>query len=139
MIRVRTVPRGRRSGAILICVLTCTLIALSLAAAAMQLSLQSLRASKQTLRLRQTQWLLDAGIQRARRAVLRQDYSGERWSLSAEQLAGEEGVVIIEVELRDGATPTKETDDSAQGLATVTARYGDSPADTIQRSYTFAY
>ncbi len=121
----RTVPFRSRSGAILICVLTCTLISLSLAAAAMQVSLRALRASKQTLRLRQTQWLLDAGVQRARRAVLREDYSGEHWSLGAEQLAGEPGVVTIEIEARE--------------VATVTARYGGSAADTIQRTYTFTY
>lgn len=139
MTRVRAAPMRRRSGVILICVLTCTLISLSLAAAAMHLSLHALRVSKQTLRLRQTQWLLDAGVQRARQSVLQQDYSGESWSLAAEQLAGEPALVTIEIETREDTTAASVSGDKPLGLATVTARYGDSPADTIQRTYTFTY
>ena len=121
-----------RRGVVLVCVLACTLIAISLAASALQLAMHNARASKQELRLRQTQWLLQAGVQRARRALPRDDYLGEEWLVPADQLPESEGRVVIEVASSEGVA------DSLNRQVTVTAEYGSLGSQPLRRSHTFS-
>lgn len=118
-----------RAGAVLICVLACALIAMSLAASSIHLALQGARASKQNLRLRQTQWLLQAGVQRARQASQRQDYEGEQWIVPEEFLPESQGRIVIDVAASQA---------DLGRVITVTAEYGAGGMPPIRRTQTFS-
>ncbi len=121
--------RDTRIGTVLVCVLACGLIAITLGACAIRLAVGSARASKQTLRLRQTQWLLDAGVGRSQLRISNGNFEDELWQLSAEVLMEARGTVHIQVENAD----------SDSVLITVTAEYGPELANesTIRRSYAY--
>ncbi len=121
--------RVRRRGTALICVLVCGLIAITLGASAIRLSLMSARDGKQTLRLQQAQWLLEAGIQRAQLRFSEGNLDDEHWQLPAGALSESHATVQIEM------TET----DSESILVTVTAEYGRRPGSegNIRRSFTF--
>jgi hypothetical protein len=121
-----------RRGVVLVCVLACTLIAISLAASALHLAMHNARASKQELRSRQTQWLLQAGVQRARRALRSDDYLGEEWLVPADQLPESEGRVVIEV------APSERLADNLHWQVTVTAEYGSQGSQPLRRSHSFS-
>lgn len=121
-----------RAGAVLICVLACTLIAMSLAASSIHLALQGARASKQNLRLRQTQWLLQAGVQRAHQALQQPDYDGEEWIVPEEFLPESQGRVVIDV------TSANTDSEEAERFVTVTAEYGTAGLPPMRRSHSFA-
>lgn len=121
-----------RTGAVLICVLACTLIAISLAASSIHLALQGARASKQNLRLRQTQWLLQAGVQRAHQALQQPDYDGEEWIVPNEFLPESQGRIVIDV------TTANADSQEAKRFVSVTAEYGADGLPPMRRSYSFA-
>ncbi len=125
--------RSRRSGAVLVCVLACMLIATSMAASAVHLTMRGARASKQNLRSRQTQWLLQAGVQRAYSGLQRGDYSGEEWLVPANQLPESSGRVVIDV------VPVESASDQSTWQVTVTAEYGPSASQLTHRSHSFQY
>ncbi len=125
--------RSRRTGVVLVCVLVCMLIAVSMAASGVHLAMRGARASKQNLRLRQTQWLLRAGVERARAGLRRSGYAGEEWLVPATQLAGANGRVVISV------APLESPADQATTQVSVTAEYGSNPSELIRRSRSFQF
>lgn len=131
-----------RAGAVLICVLVCTLIAISLAASSIHLALQGARASKQNLRLRQTQWLLQAGLQRAHQALQQADYDGEEWIVPEEILPESRGRIVIDVTSANAESQEalQQVSDDApdKRFVTVTAEYGAAGLPPMRRSYSFS-
>ncbi len=76
-----------RSGVLIICVLVCIGIATSMMSLSTVGALRARRAMKQTHQLRQTEYLLDAGILRAATQLKNSDqYRGEQWEPKIEQL-----------------------------------------------------
>ena len=70
----------KRSGAILIAVLACLLVALSLVLTAVQSSIRARRECKEACLMRQTQLLVEAGALRAIEKLRKSyDYAGEIW------------------------------------------------------------
>jgi len=124
---------SRRSGAVLVCVLACMLIAVSMAASGVHLAMRGARASKQNLRSRQTQWLLQAGVERARSGLRRGDYSGEEWLVPASQLPESSGRVVI------GVAPVESGTDPLTWQVTVTAQYGPTASQLTRRSHSFQF
>lgn len=124
---------SRRSGAILVCVLACMLIAISMAASAVHLTMRGARASKQNLRSRQTQWLLQAGVERAYRGLQSGAYSGEVWLVPEDRLPESGGRVVIDV------APVESATDQSAWQVTVTAEYGPSASQLTHRSHSFNY
>lgn len=130
-----------RAGAVLICVLACTLIAMSLAASSIHLALQGARASKQNLRLRQTQWLLQAGVQRAHQALQQPDYDGEEWIVPEEFLPVSQGRIVIDVnsanaESQEALQQVPEAS-ALKRIVTVTVEYGAAGLPPMRRSHSF--
>ncbi len=123
----------RRSGAVLVCVLACMLIAISMAASAVHLTMRGARASKQNLRSRQTQWLVQAGVERACRGLQRGDYAGEEWLVPANQLPESSGRVVIDV------VPVESASDQSTWQVNVTAQYGPSASQLTQRRHSTVF
>jgi type II secretory pathway component PulK len=74
------IHRKPRSGALLICVLVCLLVASAMVTATTRSALQSRRDVRLQHQMRQTELLLDAGILRAVSQLQRSnDYQGETW------------------------------------------------------------
>jgi len=152
----------RRTGAVLISVLACLVVTTAIAALTVRQSLEARRQGRVERQLRQTQYLLDAGIRRAAER-LRADasYSGETWEPTA--ALARFGAVRVEIRVTavddddaadddaadDDATNTNATRDDASGdsptaAATgrqveITARLGpgESAAHATQLSYRF--
>ncbi len=118
---------NRRRGAVLICMLACCLTALSLSAISMQLALRSARESKHVLKLRQAEWLLNAGVLRAKNNLQDAQYTGETWDMPATVTRSDAAVVRITVE------PNAQAIESESSIVTITAVSGTSP-NTLQRS-----
>lgn len=79
-----TPSRGRRSGAVLIAVLVCLSIATAIATLTVRQSLDARRQGRVERQVRQTQYLLDAGIRRAIERLRADDrYAGETWEPTA--------------------------------------------------------
>ncbi len=77
---MRKQRKSPRKGAVLICVLTCMLVAMSLVATAIQMSIRSRRECKMAQQMRQTELLADAGQSRAIASLLdASEYVGESW------------------------------------------------------------
>lgn len=124
---------SRRMGVVLVCVLACMLIAISIAASGVHLAMRGARASKQNLRSRQTQWLLQAGVERARSGLQRGDYAGEEWLVPASQLPESGGRVVI------GVVPVESATDPLTWQVTVSAQYGSPPSQLTRRSHSFQF
>ncbi len=72
--------RKPHSGALLICVLVCLLVASAMVTATTRSALQSRRDVRLQHQMRQTELLLDAGVLRAASQLQRSnDYEGETW------------------------------------------------------------
>lgn len=81
---IRTTPAYRRTGAVLIGVLVCLSIATAIAALTVRHSLDARRQGRVERQVRQTQYLLDAGIRRAtERLRADESYVGETWEPTA--------------------------------------------------------
>ena len=116
-----------RSGTILICVLACLLVAMSLIATAIQLSLRARRECRISQQLMQTDLLVEAGIMRAREQLQRSpDYRGETWQPSntglAERLTLDSTEVTITIVVEAITNDTQPAVDERQ--ITVTAQLG---------------
>ena len=92
-----------RSGAILICVLACMVIATSLSALSLQACLRFRQEARLPFLRQQSEWLLQAGVERARKK-LRKDpkYIGERWDIPESVLTVAQGIVTISRQDTDG-------------------------------------
>ncbi len=118
----------RRRGAVLVCTLACCLTALSLSVISVRLALRSARESKQVLKLRQAEWLLNAGVQRAKRNAQDIHYSGETWEIPATVTGSEGATVWIAVEPNTDGSPVDTS------TFTITIESGTTP-HAIRRSY----
>lgn len=117
-----------RQASILVCVLVCLAIVTAIAASTVQSALTARRTMRTQHHLRQTEFLLAAGVQRAA-AKLQADpqYAGETWKLSPDTLPSVKSAQI-QIELSNTG-PTSE--------AHITARISITEQATIQRSYRF--
>lgn len=124
----------QRHGVVLICSLVCLSVATALVVSMVQQSLIARRQGRMQWQMRQTEYLLDAGI---RRAIVHLnaggDYAGETWHPTA-ALPGFQSVVVeITATPRDG--------EPSQQEVTVLAKLdqSESLAFRTQRSHTFRY
>ena len=129
MLKART---KQQRGAILVCVLTCMLVATTTVAFAVRGALRQRRELRSELQLRQTEWLLDAGVKLAvRRLAESREYQGETWQ---PQRLGDQ-FQSAQVTIESAAST-----DSDRRLVTVTAAIGDvQGGGRTQRSYQFHY
>ena len=90
------VSSRQRRGAVLICVLACMLIATSIAATSLYSSLRMRREAKSSFHEQQTEWLLRAGVERARANIEKDpNYLGEQWDVPESILRIATGRVTI--------------------------------------------
>lgn len=89
----------RKRGAVLICVVVCLAIVTLLVAAMVQSTLLTRRQIRTEQHLRQTEWLVEAGVERAAfRLANDEEYDGEQWPLPADAIVGTHpGLVNISV------------------------------------------
>jgi type II secretory pathway component PulK len=123
-----------RCGAILVAVLTCLLVASSLVMTAVQSSIRARHTCKDALLIRQTQWLVEAGISRAiEKFRLSNEYHGEVWrpKLSTDN-AWNASVQIEEVR-------PPQPHDSEPSRFKIIAKLESqaSPSQSIQKSFQF--
>jgi len=127
-----------RHGTLIICVLVCmgittTVMSLSIAGA-----VRSHRSIKKTQQLRQTDYLLDAGVlrsaQRLRQSI---DYRGETWKPSSRNLTYLNPTVVISVEKRN-APPEFVVNVVATLGANEKIKIGNQHL-TTKRTYQFTY
>lgn len=126
-----TSPRKNRAGSILICVLVSLAIVTSIAASMLKTALDARKAVRQELQLSQTEFLLEAGVERAV-AQLSADpaYTGETWQLTSAAIPGQESAIVkIKVMSMNEEEPTR-----VEVIAQIPA---DSP-QALRRSYTFS-
>jgi hypothetical protein len=128
----------RRRGTLVVCVVVCLLVATSLAAATTHAALRWRRSLRMEHQMRQTEFLLDAGILRAASQLRRfSDYRGETWRPRSSTVGFESPVVEIRV---------KASEDPQALHVDVVARMGNPLADLqrsnpsqTSRSYTFTF
>ena len=118
-----------RSGVILIAALVCLLILTSIIGTMLQTSLRSRRQLRSQRDLIQCELLLQAGLDRAAfRLSGENDYEGETWDVSAEDIVGNGGgQVTIEA--------SRESDDEPWNVRVV-AEYPVGSEHSIRRSRT---
>ncbi len=120
------------AGSILVCVLVCLVIVTGIATSMLKSALQARHTIRQERLLIQTQFLLDAGIQRAV-AKFHEDsaYEGETWRLAGDAIPGHESAQVeIKVSPSNDVTPSSSVH--------VVAQLGSDTPLPIQRSYTFS-
>ena len=130
--------RLRREGTLIICVLVCMGVATTIMGLSMTSAIRAQRAVKKTQQLRQTEYLLDAGVLRSAQQLKRSiDYRGETWKPTTETINHLNPTVIISVEKQNN---------SSQFRVSVTATLGVNgkmkPANQIlmtKRTYEFKY
>lgn len=72
--------KHRRGAALLLCVLACLLVVIGLVLSLTQSALQARRETRLRIQMRQTDYLLDAGVMRAANRLREStDYAGEQW------------------------------------------------------------
>ena len=133
-IRCAAVRLQPRRGVVLICALVCLSVATVLIVSLVQQSLIARRQGRMQWQLRQTEYLLDAGIRRAVAHLdSRDDYAGETW----QPAAALPGFKSVAVEI--AVTPSD--DDPSRRKVTVQARLdqSESLAFRTQRSHSFLY
>lgn len=122
----------QRRGAVLIVALVCLSISTALMMHMTRHALEARRQGRLERQLRQTHYLLEAGVQRAVAAAeSADDYNGELWDVRDALPAFDTAEVEIRV-----AQPS---DTAGQRQVTVSARLGRSETQALQtqRSYTF--
>ncbi len=125
----RTLPHYRQAS-VLVCVLACMVVAMALVVSTTRSALRAHREVRTQRQLRQVEFVLEAGIQRAARQLSNHaEYRGETWNLSPTATAGlDSAQVEIEVSSIDDGRPHQ--------VKVVVRLPAKSPA-VIQRSYTF--
>ena len=123
--------RRRNTGSILICVLACLAIVTALAGSMLKTALQARKAMRQELQLRQAEFLLEAGVQRAVKQLNDDStYTGESWKLPRDILPSQTPAVV-EIKV------IPPTDDAATRVAVV-AQLATDNHRAVRRSYTFS-
>ena len=122
-------PLPKRTGTVFVCVLACSLIAITLGASAIHLSLKSARAGQRTLAARQAEWLLDAGVRRSLDQLSGGAPQLEQWRVPQSVLLRGNGTVDFDVKRND----------AGYTIVSVTAVYrlGDSPDQTFRRTHSY--
>jgi hypothetical protein len=121
--------RNQRSGSIVIVALVCLLVVMGLAASMIQGALRDRRHMRTLRDLRQTELLIEAGVDRAAFQLADDDYRGETWDVPAEEIVGRgAGRVVIEAS-RDG--------DDEPWQVRVAAEYPLGGETSIRRTRTF--
>ena len=122
-----------RSGTILICVLACLGIVIALVMTTIQSSLRGRREVRMQRQLIQTEFLCEAGVQRAVQQLKKSpEYKGEIWFPKLGSTSFENAVIEIRLEPSTDAINTSR----AEVIATL-AESADSN-DRMQRSHTFS-
>lgn len=90
----------RRRGAVLVMVLVCMMVALAILVSLVKLAAAGRRMVDEQSWQVQAVWLAESGLERAAwRLATDADYTGETWTLSADQLAAADAAVVtIQVE-----------------------------------------
>ena len=125
---VRHRRRKSRRGAVLVAVIVCVAVATVVFISIVKMAGAGRRTTRtETWRL-QAAWLAESGLERAAWRLASDDtYSGEAWTVPAEELAGTDaGAVKIEVE----AVP----DDPSRRLVRVRADFPDHPRHRARHS-----
>lgn len=123
-----------RSGAILIAVLACLLVALSLVLTAVQSSIRARRECKEASLMRQTQLLVEAGALHAIKKLRKSyDYKGEIWTPTLAHNGDFDASVQIESE------PSSGQDAADDRTITIIAKLEsrERSTHTTQRSFRF--
>ncbi|QDV24555.1 hypothetical protein [Aureliella helgolandensis] len=134
--------RRRRRGAVLIAVLACLMICASLTATALHQSLRSRRETKNSLRVRQTELLLQAGMRRATQQLqISSEYSGEHWDVSEALAEWDAANLQIECTRLEGLQADQDATETNDSLfeVSIVATLGNAELldHQIQRSTTF--
>lgn len=104
MIALTSVRRQRRPGSIVIVALVCLLVVSGLVAGMIRGALRERRHLRTLRDLRQTELLVEAGVDRAALRLAEQtDYRGETWDVPAEEIAGRGAARVVIATTRDGA------------------------------------
>ncbi len=127
--RVETRDQRPKRGAVLICVVACMAVATLLLGGMLKSTLLTKRQIRVERHLRQAEWLVQAGAERAAFRLARDgEYEGEQWSLAADAIVGTDpGSVSISV--------SQESTDQAS--VRVVAEYPAGSVASIRRSREF--
>lgn len=128
-----------RRGAVLICVLACILVSTTLAATTIHATLRSRREHKTLLQLRQTEYLLEAGVKRAISSFRKsREYTGETWHIPTSVL-GKPAAVTISVQPDEASYDDANNLPATNHIVEIDASIGsqDSRHKRIQRNYRF--
>jgi hypothetical protein len=128
---------GSRRGVVLLCTLVCLSVATVLVVMTTHQSLQTRRQGRIERQLRQTEFLLDAGVRRARAALAADyQYAGEIWQPTAALRQTE--TVWVEIHVSELQNDSLGTNESPGSRVTVTARLAlAAAAPQTQRSHSF--
>lgn len=123
-------PHRDRSGAVLICVLTCLLVVSGLAVAMLKSALQARKAVRLERHRAQAELLLEAGILRAVDKLSHDaEYRGEVWELPAATLSDTEPA-RVEIDIATSS-------DNVSQAVSIVAQFPADTALSVRRSYTF--
>ena len=127
---IRRYTPGSRRGSSLICVLVALLIVMGLTGSMLKTALRARHAVRQERQFSQTQFLLEAGIQRAVSKLSGDgEYRGETWRLDSTAIPGHDSAVV-EIAVTPG------DNGEAMNVQIVAQLPADSPL-SIQRTYNF--
>jgi hypothetical protein len=140
MYRAKTLSsrRGRRGGSVLVCTIVCLAVVMALLGSLLKSTLLTRQRVRQEQQLRQAEWLIEAGLERARfRLAGEERYSGETWRLPAGRLeTGQPGDVSIEV-LPAADRDDRGPDERGFTRVRISAAYPAEGPYSIRRSRTF--
>lgn len=122
-----------RSGTILICVLACLGIVIALVMTTMQSSLRGRREVRMQRQLIQTEFLCEAGVQRAVQQLKRSpEYKGEKWFPKLGSTSFENAAIEIRIE------PSMDDINTLRAQVIATLANSADSNDRMQRSHTFS-
>jgi len=119
----------RKQGAVLVCVIVCLAVVTLLLAGMLKRTLLTRRQIRTERHARQTEWLVQAGAERAAfRLAGDAEYTGEMWPLAADAIVGTDpGVVSISVN----------RDSTNRASVQVVAEYPSGTVASIRRTRKF--
>lgn len=121
-----------RSGSVLICVLACLGVVIALVMTTMQSSLRGRREVRMQRQLIQTEFLCEAGVQRAVQQLKKSpEYQGEKWLPKLGSTSF--GIAAIEIRIE----PSKEAVNTLRAEVIATLADSADSNDRMQRSHTF--
>ncbi len=121
-----------RSGTVLICVLACLGVVIALVMVAVQSSLRGRREVRLQRQLIQTEFLCEAGVQRAVKQLRKlPNYQSEKWFPKLGPASFENAAIEINVE------PVKNAAKTLRVKVTATLASASDSNDRMQRSHTF--